>query len=128
MDLPYLCVTFLSENALIAAGFGFTPVAFVKKGENWTYGGHCDAKEKSKKQEQGVRSAFNKFQQSASIGEQNIAKQMDIKTKHHNAINSLQIYKGAPTKVDKFSTSGIDGKLHFWDVAEVAKLIDGFAL
>jgi len=40
----------------------------------------------------------------------------------------LQLFKGTPAKVAKFTTSGIDGKLHFWDVAEIAKLLDGFAL
>lgn len=128
-DLPYLTMRFLSDNAVVAAGYSFTPVAFVKKGDKWTYIGHCDVKDKVKKEAAtAVRSAFDKFKTQDTVGAKNAEKQEEVKTRHHNTITGLQIFASAAGKVSKFSSSGLDGRVLMWDVAGISSKLDGFAL
>ncbi|CAL1705629.1 unnamed protein product [Somion occarium] len=46
----------------------------------------------------------------------------EIFTLHQNTITEVRVYEGVPGDVRKVSTSGVDGKLVVWDVANVSPL------
>ncbi len=129
-ELPFLSALFLSEKALVAVGYDFTPVVFQLKGDNWELVGKVDTGDETKGATgaSGVRSAFNKFQTQSRVGEQNVDNPTtSIKTRHTNAINSIRPYKESNGVVTEFSTSGLDGRVLFWKVDDIKKKFSGFS-
>eukprot|EP00761_Pharyngomonas_kirbyi_P012039 gb/GECH01012066.1/.p1 GENE.gb/GECH01012066.1/~~gb/GECH01012066.1/.p1 ORF type:complete len:357 (+),score=86.64 gb/GECH01012066.1/:1-1071(+) len=111
--LPFRTLTFLSDNAIIAAGHDFSPVAFSKSGDSWAMNGRIDEGEGKKKQaKSGFGSAFAKFEQQTSEEE-------ELKTRHKNSVSRLSIVEQASGKVSKFSTSGIDGRVVIWNTSDI---------
>ena len=45
-----------------------------------------------------------------------------LPTVHQNTITSVRAYEGTPGNVARVSTSGVDGKLVVWDVAQVSPI------
>ncbi|KAL9644448.1 hypothetical protein ABK040_016575 [Willaertia magna] len=123
--LPFYCGLFLSDNVFIAAGYDFAPYAFqLENGSKWVLKGNCDEGKKSTggtTQGAGVRSAFLKFQAQSTVGSSNVDKDDSPKTRHHNVINSIQAFEVKSGNVTKFTTSGLDGKVLFWNVTELQK-------
>jgi actin related protein 2/3 complex subunit 1A/1B len=124
-NLPFLKVLFLKEDALVAVGYDFNPMIFSKQGDKWVCNGKVDGKQTQKKTTTnfGVRSAFEKFQTKASIGQHT---RTQLNTRHKNTINSIQPVTVQGGKVTKFSTSGLDGRILYWNTADCAKAVEGF--
>lgn len=119
-DLPLRTGIFLSENAFVAGGYDYTPLAFAKSNGEWKLCGKCDLAPQAKAQSTGgVRSAFEKFQTVSKV---------TATTRHHNVINSILPYKADKGSVSVFSTSALDGKVLTWQVADLTKGLDGFKL
>lgn len=126
--LPFYCGLFLSDKVFVAAGYDFAPYAFALEGNKWVLKGSCDEMKKTgATQGAGVRSAFLKFQASSTVGSSNAEKSDAPQTRHHNVINNISPFKVEGGKVSKFVTAGLDGKVLFWNVADIQKNL-GFTL
>jgi len=122
--LPFYRGLFLSDKAFVAVGYDFAPYAFALDGNKWVCKGSCDEGKKATSAGAGgagVRSAFLKFQATSTVGAANAEKDDAPTTRHHNVITSIQSFKVDGGKVSKFTTSGLDGKLLFWNVSDLQK-------
>ncbi|KAL0484731.1 actin-related protein 2/3 complex subunit 1 [Acrasis kona] len=117
-ELPLRTGIFLSENAFVAGGYDYTPLAFSNNGGEWKLNGKCDLAPQEKAATGGnVRSMFMKFQQVSTV---------TATTRHHNVINSILPYKSSGNNVTVFSTSALDGKVLTWQVSDLEKGLEGF--
>lgn len=131
--LPYLNVQFLSDNSLLATGFDSNPTVYVNTGSDdapqWVEKERLDKEGagEEKKDEKaggaGFGSAFAKFKQADTHGQKfGAAKTVDeAKTYHKNTITGVQLVQEGG-KTTGFTTSGIDGRVLFWDLKGVAGL------
>ncbi len=129
-ELPFMSAIFLSENALVAVGYDYSPFIFQKVGNEWQIKGKIDTGDEAKSAAtSGVRSAFAKFQTQSRVGEQNAdVTSTALKTRHTNCINCVRPYKTSGNTVTEFSTSGLDGRVCFWTLDDIKKKISGFSL
>jgi len=123
--LPYRSLLFVSENAIVAGGHDFTPVAFSAKGSNWVLNGKIDLGETKTASSMSAR---EKFQKEATVGAKNAASGSNLPTKHQNLIMEVKTFKKGGNNVDKYSTCGLDGRVLVWDVKDISKTASGFAL
>jgi len=127
--LPYLETSFLSDEVLVAAGFEFAPHVFAVTGGTdsepvWSFVDTVD-KTDGKKAEapKAAGSAFSashaKFAAAVNKGQGGDSKTVEktIDTIHKNNISSIQVFYPADGKpATTFSTSGLDGRVVFWDL------------
>ncbi|KAG9343011.1 hypothetical protein JZ751_015229 [Albula glossodonta] len=104
--LPLLCVTFITENSLVAAGHDCYPVLFVfdaAKG-SITFGGKLDVPKQSAQRGMTARERF-----------QNLDKKATTESKEA-VLDQISVLEGGKTKCTKFCTTGMDGGMAIWDV------------
>jgi len=131
-SLPFVTLTFTSEDSLVAAGHSCQPMVFSgNSSSGWSQIGSLDDTTAPKsaggslKSAGGVgrlnSSAFNTFRNAAERGQGSPGGAGDgeggeeLGTVHQNTITSVRWY--GPGKV---STSGVDGKLVIWDTGNVS--------
>lgn len=131
-DLPYLDIQFLSDNALVGAGFEANIDVFTVSGGSdaepiWTF------KEKVDKKQAGAAAAAPKFGGAAFGNARALFDKSDkeghafgstgtavtVATKHKNAIVNIQLVPVTSGTVSHFTTAGIDGRVCFWNVASM---------
>lgn len=121
-NLPYHLITFLSDHTLLAVGFDGNPTLFARSSNGWEQKGKLDPEkeEKAVVKSGGFGSAFAKFRQADSMGQKSgsEAKSGDAKTLHKNTIEGVFVFRKDGLS-NEFSTSGIDGRILFWDANEV---------
>jgi actin related protein 2/3 complex, subunit 1A/1B len=138
--LPYVTLTWTSEDALVAAGHDCQPVLFSGSPSGWQAVGSLDDTT-APKSSVGARSAsggpspvgrlnsaaFNTFRNADSRGLGSspgggnpLATDTELFTVHQNTILTIRPYDGAPGAVARVSTSGVDGKLVIWNVNSVS--------
>jgi len=137
--LPYVTLTWTSEDSLVAAGHDCQPVLFQGTESGWKAVGSLDDPSASKVPATPTRStvgrlnsaAFNTFRdadvrgQRATPGSPTTASggETELVTVHQNTITSVRPYEyGADGNVTKVSTTGVDGKLVIWNVSAVGGL------
>jgi len=133
--LPFVDLAYLSDNTLLAVGFDMNPAVFSVSGGNdaepqWSLQEQLDREEKveekaAAKPGNSVGNARAMFQAQASQGiqinratdnKQNTAKAA-IPTRHTNLINVIwPIRDGSSATITKFITSGVDGRVLWWDL------------
>ncbi len=135
-SLPYVTLTWTSEDSLVAAGHDCQPVLFSVGPSGWQAVGSLDDTS-APKTSGGARgsltgsspvgrlnsAAFNSFRNADSRGlggGSQLATDTELFTVHQNTITDIRAYEGAPGAVTKVSTSGVDGKLVIWDVNAVS--------
>ncbi|KAH9005304.1 actin-like protein ARPC3 [Lactarius hatsudake] len=139
-SLPYVTLTWTSEDSLVAAGHDCQPVLFSGSPSGWQAVGSLDDSS-APKTSGGARgaltgsspvgrlnsAAFNTFRNADSRGlgsspggGSQLATDTEIFTVHQNTITDIRPYEGAPGAVSRVSTSGVDGKLVIWDVNAVS--------
>lgn len=119
--LPYLDIQFMSDDVLVAGGFDMNPTIYTADGDptspEWSYCGQADeAKEKEESKKASKRDAFKKFQGMATRGTSKKSSKGYL-TKHQNSISGISL---VPGKASKFCTTGMDGRILFWDLKKVA--------
>jgi actin related protein 2/3 complex subunit 1A/1B len=125
-DLPFLQVEFLSDNTVVAAGFDRNPAFFTYNGSKWVSSGYAETEAASKAAaaaatpvKSATSAAFAKFQQAdyqgGKFGEDIKASKKPSFTTHSNTITCLKRDKACASK---FTTSGLDGKITFWDATK----------
>jgi len=123
--LPHLRMVFLSANRLLAAGHDCNPTVYSKEGKGWVEKKKLDeATESSSEPTSSARgAAFKKFESSSTMGIEagGGSKGATISTAHHTCITDMATcaswYKG--NTCTKVVTVGMDGKLKFWDLANL---------
>ncbi|KAH9180694.1 actin-like protein ARPC3 [Lactarius sanguifluus] len=139
-SLPYVTLTWTSEDSLVAAGHDCQPVLFSGGPSGWqavgslddtsvpkTPGGARGALTGSSPVGRLNSAAFNTFRNADSRGlgsspggGSQLATDTEMFTVHQNTITDIRPYEGAPGAVSRVSTSGVDGKLVIWDVNAVS--------
>jgi len=109
-ELPFLGVVFLDENRAVAAGHSNYPVLFSNTGA-WAYTRNLDEKKAAgaAKSTAGARAAFQMFQNKVETGQEN--KTEELITKHKSTISYVQVLSASSV-----STTGLDGRLVFWNL------------
>ncbi|KAH8117043.1 actin-related protein ARPC3 [Phellopilus nigrolimitatus] len=136
--LPYVSLTWTSEDSLVAAGHDCQPVLFQGTASGWKAIGSLDDTTAPKSSGLGRASpigklnsaAFNTFRNADMRGQSSTAglpgagagTDGELLTVHQNTITSVRAYEGAPSQVTRVSTSGVDGKLVIWQVAAAGGL------
>jgi len=119
-QLPFHEIKFLSNAAIVAVGYDNNPTIFRDSGSEtdpkWAFYDVLDKGEGEKKDKQ-EKSAFAAsraiFHQQTHLGIQGEKKDDTVlTTRHQNSVLSVCKYK--PTIV---STTGLDGRVFFWDLA-----------
>lgn len=139
-SLPYVTLTWTSEDSLVAAGHDCQPVLFSGSPSGWQAVGSLDDTT-APKSSGGARgaltgsspvgrlnsAAFNTFRNADSRGlgsspggGSHLATDTELFTVHQNTITDIRPYEGAPGAVTRVSTSGVDGKLVIWEVNAVS--------
>ena len=131
-----------SDNSLIAAGHDCQPLVFSGSNRGWELTGTLDDPNANKTGGGAARAglggaspvgrlnsaAFNTFRNADSRGISNVpgapgpSAESELFTVHQNTITSVRAYEGTPGNVARVSTSGVDGKLVVWDVAQVSPI------
>lgn len=132
-DLPYLDIHFLSDNALVGAGFEANVDIFSVSGGTdaepvWSFkdkvdkkqtGGAAAATPKFGGAFAGARSLFDKSDKEGHAFGAN-TQQVTVATKHKNTIVNIQLQQNANgANVTQFTTAGLDGRVCFWNVASL---------
>jgi actin related protein 2/3 complex subunit 1A/1B len=134
-SLPYVTLTWTSEDALVAAGHDCQPVVFSGSEQGWALIGTLDdTTASSGSRVSGARTgtvgrlnsaAFNTFRNADTRGQTggDAASDTELLTVHQNTITSVRPYAyGGEGIVSRVSTTGVDGKLVIWDVNAVSAL------
>jgi len=139
-SLPLLSIHFLTDSTVVGAGFDHTPNIFAVTGGSeadpvWSFTDICDKDSKDVKAVDNskvvaksggpTKSAFALFQGASQKGiainnsnaKQPISKPPVVSfTRHTNAISVVWPYPSVPSK---FITSGLDGRVLFWDLGKI---------
>jgi len=141
-SLPLLTLTWTTENSIIAGGHDCQPLVFSGSEGGWELAGTLDDPNANKTGGGAARAglgnaspvgrlnsaAFNTFRNADSRGISNVpgspgpSTESELFTVHQNTITSMRAYEGNPGNVARVSTSGVDGKLVVWDVAQVSPI------
>lgn len=124
--LPFNSIVFLSNNALVAAGYDNSPHLFANKSGQWQYVGDCDGDgdAPSKPTQSSGVSKFgaSKFGGAKTTTESSSTETKTVDTKHKFPITELKVYESDSNGiVSKFSSCALDGRILVWDVKEVQK-------
>ncbi|KAK0043149.1 actin-related protein 2/3 complex subunit 1A isoform X2 [Biomphalaria pfeifferi] len=122
--LPFMGITWITENSLVAAGYDCNPMLFSHTGGKLTLVGQLD---QSQEKESGQISAMNRFKnldKKATASETST----DLKTQHQNTITQVSVYSGTKADAGKIATSGVDGNLIIWDLKSLEKSIQGLKI
>ncbi len=117
--LPYVSVEFVSNQAVVAAGYDQNPHLYVASDANgaspeWSFEGKVDKEKKIVKKKKSVfGNARNLFESKASRGEAS-AKSVRSSTVHQNCINQIVTFEGSGS----FVTAGIDGIIAKWELGK----------
>ncbi|RKP11218.1 WD40-repeat-containing domain protein [Piptocephalis cylindrospora] len=119
--LPYVSISWLSEEHIVAVGHDCCPAYFVARGsEDWVFDRAINRKEAKKNAPSAGSSAFNMFRQMDSQGSSRSSSSSgdakDLNTLHQNTITMVRPYKLSGPRVEEYSTSGLDGRLVIWAV------------
>jgi actin related protein 2/3 complex, subunit 1A/1B len=139
-SLPFVTLAWTSEDALVVAGHDCEPIVFSGSGPgSWAAVGSLDdptagksaggASARSGPVGRLNSAAFNTFKNAAERGQVShglpgagqSAGDTVLLTVHQNTITSVRPYAGGLGAVSHVSTTGVDGKLVVWDVANVSQ-------
>lgn len=112
-DLPLRCITFLTDELAVGAGYDNVPIVYEFKSGRWEERGPLDtgksASAAPQKKKGAFQGAFAKFNSSAKYGGKTESSMLP--SRHQNVINGL-----AAQSATVFTTCGADGRVLFWDM------------
>jgi len=118
--LPYSTIKFLSDDAIVGGGWDMNPGIYIVSNGALEFVALADVKKKTekapaKKKSQNRRAAFDMFQGMATRGTAKKSTKA-FSTRHQNCITSISVDADCATK---FCTTGLDGRVLFWDLSKV---------
>jgi actin related protein 2/3 complex, subunit 1A/1B len=124
--LPFVTLTWVTENSLVVAGYDCGPVVFTHDGENVIFVARLDDTET--KHQQGPK--FSALKHFRNLDNRATVEANDtvLETVHQNTVTQVTIYAGTKANCTKFSTSGIDGQLVIWDIKTLESAIAGLQI
>jgi actin related protein 2/3 complex subunit 1A/1B len=127
-SLPFLDMDFIDEGTVIAAGFSMNPTIFKAGGDDsdpkWDVADYLDKKSDGASGGAEAKPAGGVFDKSRKVFADSVSrgikigadgKTMEIMTKHKNYITCVQLF-GKGGTVKRMTTSGLDGRVLFWNV------------
>ncbi|TMW60884.1 hypothetical protein Poli38472_000926 [Pythium oligandrum] len=126
-QLPLNRIMFLSDDALVGAGFDFNVLLFSTDAKGlWSFNELLDKKpvESAVKRSSGTFDAARSMWQSKVTRGQSSDATLNDKgalwTKHESAITDIQAYRrSASGGVTEFTTSALDGRIVLWQLANL---------
>ncbi|PVD38299.1 hypothetical protein C0Q70_00911 [Pomacea canaliculata] len=124
--LPFMGITWVTENSLVAAGYDCNPMLFTYNASQ----GKLSLVSKldiPQEKEAGTISAMNRFRsldKKASSGDT----ATELKTQHQNTISQVSVFEGTKAQCRKISTSGVDGSIIIWDLHSLEKSIQNLKI
>lgn len=122
-DLPLRDVLFVSERMVIGVGFDCSPMVFAADGSGiWSFIrflGERKTSSSSARYGSQFSEAFGKLygQSKQGVGNDAIEPSRTRGGIHENCINAIApLTEDGDSKVTRFSTSGLDGKIVLWDL------------
>lgn len=112
-NLPMRSLVWVSDRSIVTGGHDCFPVVFSKEGSEWTCGGSLD---QQKKAAAGGMSAMNRFKQLDNKGREDTSNETVLNSVHQNSICDIQVFGGTRSRCSQFSTTGIDGRMVFWNI------------
>jgi len=119
-DRPYLAIEFLTDDTVVGVGFDRDPHVFVAGGSEaepvWSFHDNVDKKKEVKAvKKSGFAAAQSMFSDSVKKGISGGDKSTQISTIHQNTISDISVFSET-----KFTTSGIDGRVCYWDLSKIS--------
>ncbi|KAI1004632.1 Actin-related protein 2/3 complex subunit 1 [Podosphaera aphanis] len=111
--LPFTSFIWIGENEIIAAGHDCEAYRFKGDESSWQLTGSLESKGERGATESKEDSAFNMFRQMDLKGK--TKDDTKLKTVHQNTIKTMRVYENTGGIVQKFTTSGIDGRVVIWN-------------
>jgi actin related protein 2/3 complex subunit 1A/1B len=125
--LPFMSITWVTDNSLVAAGFDCCPMLYTYSSGNINFMSKLD--DSAKQQVAGKVSAMARFKAMDSrAATDDSSSETSLGTVHQNTINQLSIHSGTKSKCTKFATSGVDGQLVVWDVKSLESAFAGLRI
>ncbi|RUS78028.1 hypothetical protein EGW08_014203 [Elysia chlorotica] len=122
--LPFMSITWVTENSMVAAGYDCNPMVFSYTGGKITVGAKLD---QPQEKQSGNISAMNRFKNLDRKGTGSDT-ETDLKTQHQNTITQVSIHTGTKNDASKVATSGVDGNLILWDLKSLESSIQGLRI
>ncbi|XP_042170730.1 actin-related protein 2/3 complex subunit 1B-like isoform X1 [Oncorhynchus tshawytscha] len=125
--LPLLCVSFITENSLVAAGHDCYPVLFVYDGTKGsvTFGGKLDVPKQTSQRGISARERFQNLDRRATSSE---TTEQGLESLHKNSISQISVLEGGKSKCSTFCTTGMDGGMVTWDVKSLESALKGLKI
>ncbi|XP_050305490.1 actin-related protein 2/3 complex subunit 1A-A-like [Anthonomus grandis grandis] len=124
--LPFLTCIWTDNGTIVAGGHDCQPLTYTLTNNNTlTFAGKLD-KSLQKKESQGI-SALSKFR----LMEKEARSEQEDKTlesAHQNPIACFCVYQGVKGKVEKISSSGLDGRVVIWTVGSLERSMKGLKM
>ena len=117
-ELPLRCVTFVTENSLVGAGFDYVPFLFTFTGSAIEFKGSLDIPQEKAGKTMSAMERFKTLDRKGTTDTATVA--TNVNSTHQNAISALTIFKGDKSKAQVLCTTGVDGLLVLWDLAKAA--------
>jgi actin related protein 2/3 complex subunit 1A/1B len=125
--LPFMAVSWITDNSLVAAGFDCCPMLYAYNGSSVSFVSKLD--DSGKQQTAGKVSAMARFKAMDSrAATDDSSTETTLGTVHQNTIIQLSIHSGTKSKCTKFATSGVDGQLVIWDVKSLESAFAGLRI
>lgn len=115
--LPFMSCCFVTENRIVVAGHDCCPMLFSDEGGDGSTIRFIAKIDSAKKQANTKFSAMKHFRdidKKATTSEQS---DTELHTQHQNTISQVSLYQGGKSNCQRFTTSGVDGKLITWDMS-----------
>ncbi|XP_028977984.1 actin-related protein 2/3 complex subunit 1B [Esox lucius] len=125
--LPLLCVTFITENSIVAAGHDCYPVLFVYDGAkgSLTFGGKLDVPKQTSQRGISARERFQNLDRRATTSD---TAEPVLESLHKNSISQISVLEGGKSNCVKFCTTGMDGGMALWDVKSLESAMKGLKI
>ena len=119
-ELPLMSLLFVAEKAVVGGGHDFNPTMYTHENGQWSFKKKLDSKSEVKAAAaSSVGAARALFQNKTSRGQEASKEGDTLWTKHENVITCIRDTSPAGNvgPLRKISTSALDGRIVFWDLA-----------
>lgn len=122
--LPFVDITFVTENSLVAVGYDCCPKLFSLKAGELGFVHDLDIPDEKEQMTKSAMMRFKDLDRKATTDDTNV----DLKTQHQNTITQVSIYSGDKSNCSKFSTTSVDGNLIIWDLKGLERSMAGLKI